>query len=1412
VGPHDITSNDFNLDGYPDLAIPNYVFGNTTNLSIILNNGDGTFGSPVTYAAGEEPWNVTSGDYDSDGDPDVILSNNLSGTLSYFLNNGNGTFATQVIISVGNLPVTLINGDFDGDGDVDIISANNTSESISILFNINESPIIESTFPQQNELNVLLTSDITVTFNLEMDVVSFDSSTFVVHASQTGLHKGSYSYNAATKSVTLDVNDDFTVGENVDITLTTGIKSAIGDTMDSPYTWSFTIEVEDGSGVFAEQVTYDVGFNPLSIASSDLDGDDDQDLAVTNWNSGNVSVLLNNGDGTFTSQVTYSVGLNPKGITSTDLDGDGDQDLAVINEGVSTVSILLNNGNGTFGSHMTYAVGLGAAAGITSSDLDGDGDQDLAVANVRVSTISVLLNNGDGTFTPQVTYSVGIDPSGITSTDLDGDGDQDLAVTNWGSGNVSVLLNNGDGTFASQVTYSVGSAPHGITSSDLNGDGDQDLAVANWGSDNVSVLLNNGDGTFAMQVTNDVGDGVLNVASSDLDGDGDQDLSVTNNSGFANSVSVLLNNGNGTFASQVTYEVGSRVEGITVADLDGDGDIEITVTNGASTNISILFNRSSTADITVSPISLNFGDVNIGDSLSMRISITNTGLSTLDVTSMTLTNSEFSVEPPIIFQVASGATLNKLVNFHPKFEIGPKVDTLNITSNATNQPIASIALSGMGITPPLYGQIGEFKITGSSSTATDKFGFSVALSGDYAIVGASGDDDNDTDAGAAYVFKRDTTNWMEQIKLLASDGFPFDEFGYSVGISGDYAVVGSFRSNFDGGSIYVFKRDNNLWLEESIIIPVEGLGFDAFGHSVAISGDYIIAGAHRDGDNGSLSGAAYIFKRSGTVWKQESKLLPPSLGAIGDWFGWSVDISGDYAIIGARLDDVNGTNSGSAYIFKRDGSAWQQETKLLATDGSLGDDFGVSVSISGTRAIVGAHGDEDGGAFKGSAYLFKRNGSIWQEETKLLASDGTEADEFGESVSISGDYVIVGAHQHSDRGVNSGSAYLYMRNGSSWTEIEKLLASDGEQDDQFGESVSISGDYVVVGAYRELDNGEISAAYLFNGTVLSSKITVNPDTLDFGGSIDQLYLTISNLGNADLIVSDINLSSSVFNVSDTSLTIEPDSSFNLLVTFTPNRFGFYNDTLTVFSNDPFASISVVLLQADVQSIVNLNPLPAIEQSGDITIEFSIENDKGNLIDLIPEYSVTMWELANSTGTISNLAPSSYNGSFVWNSDVDLPGVDLLDIKFRTTPIDQILGIGFPGELSGIHLDNNLPPEMISLTIPPGELSGIINISLISSDAEDDTLNYIYDFSSDSGATWNTATMDEPISQLSISIQNNLHESELSESSLSILDTLSINWHSANDLFNQDLTSVVFRISPAITTSIVSNPANDLFVV
>jgi hypothetical protein len=393
------------------------------------------------------------------------------------------------------------------------------------------------------------------------------------------------------------------------------------------------------------------------------------------------------------------------------------------------------------------------------------------------------------------------------------------------------------------------------------------------------------------------------------------------------------------------------------------------------------------------------------------------------------------------------------------------------------------------------------KLTASDGAVSDLFAGSVCIDGDYAIVGAYYDD---SCRGSAYVFSRDGTSWAQIDKLIASDGETNDYFGCSVSISGDYAIVGAFNDDSNMGSAYVFKRSGSSWIQEAKLTASDGESGDWFGCAVSINGDYAIVGANGDENQGSTySGSAYVFKRDGTSWMQEAKLTA-SPSVTGNYFGSSVCIDGDYTLVGVPGDN---SNTGSAYVFKRDGTSWMQEAKLTASDGATEDRFGSSVSISGVYAIVGAWFDD---SQTGSAYVFKRDGTSWMQDDKLTASDGATGDCFGYSVSIDGDYCIVGASFDDSQ---IGSAYVFKRSGSSWIQEAKLTASDGESGDNFGNSVSIVGDYCIVGAYR--DDSAKGSAYVFK------KITPDLDCLGSlswtdvpAGSVVTGSFQIANVGDS----------------------------------------------------------------------------------------------------------------------------------------------------------------------------------------------------------------------------------------------------------------------------------------------------------
>ncbi len=424
------------------------------------------------------------------------------------------------------------------------------------------------------------------------------------------------------------------------------------------------------------------------------------------------------------------------------------------------------------------------------------------------------------------------------------------------------------------------------------------------------------------------------------------------------------------------------------------------------------------------------------------------------------------------------------------------------------------------------------KLLASDGQAGDRFGFSVAISGDTAVVGNWHEGGAYVNVGDAYIFQRDEDdagNWGEVRKLTASDAESGDDFGFSVAISGDTVVVGAVFKDGGGtdlGAAYVFERDQggaDNWGEVKKLTASDAQTRDQFGVSVAVSGDTAVVGANGVDAGASFAGAAYVFGRDqggADNWGEVTKLTA-SDAEESDLFGISVAIGGDTVVVGAHGEDAGASFAGAAYVFQRNeggADAWGQVRKLTASDAQADDLFGRSVAVGGDSAVVGAHYEDAGGNYAGAAYVFQRDeggADNWGEVKKLTASDAQHDDEFGISVAVSGDTAVVGAFYEDAEGGDAGAAYVFLRNeggADNWGEVKKLTASDAQDYDHFGISAAISGDTAIVGAFREDAGGGINSnfgsAYVFEvpprpvgGIALDSDLQpLRLETTDSGSS------------------------------------------------------------------------------------------------------------------------------------------------------------------------------------------------------------------------------------------------------------------------------------------------------------------------
>lgn len=278
--------------------------------------------------------------------------------------------------------------------------------------------------------------------------------------------------------------------------------------------------------------------------------------------------------------------------------------------------------------------------------------------------------------------------------------------------------------------------------------------------------------------------------------------------------------------------------------------------------------------------------------------------------------------------------------------------------------------AALGATDTSFASVlcGQEKLLASDGASGDRFGDWVSICEDVAVIGADSDDDSGTHAGSAYIFRYDPDElrWLEEQKLLAADGSAHDHFGESVSVFGDIAVIGAFRDDdngVDSGSAYVFRFDGVTWIQEQKLLPTDGIGDDWFGRSVAIFEQTILIGT-------KTAGYVFGYDPDTAQWEEQQKLLPAD-GLTGSAFGHDVAICGSVGLIGAPNAELAGIDSGAAYVFRFNGLIWEQEERLVSDDAAAGDSFGFSVAIEGETAVVGARLDDDHGNASGSAYVFR---------------------------------------------------------------------------------------------------------------------------------------------------------------------------------------------------------------------------------------------------------------------------------------------------------------------------------------------------------------------------------------------------------------------------------------------------------
>jgi hypothetical protein len=382
------------------------------------------------------------------------------------------------------------------------------------------------------------------------------------------------------------------------------------------------------------------------------------------------------------------------------------------------------------------------------------------------------------------------------------------------------------------------------------------------------------------------------------------------------------------------------------------------------------------------------------------------------------------------------------------------------------------------IMPAASGQILQSKLIAADGDAADSFGLATALLPGWAFAASPYDDDVQSQSGAIHVFEQVGSNWIAAQKLKASDPTFGGALGTALAASGEWLVATTpFDLNKGNGtaagSAHVYNLQGSVWVHTQKLLASDfaTVYSEYFGRSAAIDGNVMVLGERDDNTMTTHAGSVYVFELQGTTWVETAKLYPL------DWepqgaFGHSVAIEGDTIVIGAIGNDNGsqpGADRGAAYVFQRAGSNWVQVQKLLPNDPVNGDLWGGAVGIAGDTIMVGGGGHNHAPGNGGAVYIFTKQGSSWTQTQEVFALDDWNPLGFGGCVAIDGDLAVVGAHSDKDLGNTSGSAYAFKRVGTLWTQIGKLLAPDGSASDIFGFALAIAGPDVLVGAWADDD-------------------------------------------------------------------------------------------------------------------------------------------------------------------------------------------------------------------------------------------------------------------------------------------------------------------------------------------------------